>query len=382
MSANAATATFLAVTDRLTLSTPLAAPRSDERDDARALRLWLWVVAALVFLMVIVGGAVRLTESGLSITEWKPVTGVVPPLSHAAWLAEFEKYKQIPQYRELFPDTDLSRFQAIYTWEWGHRLLGRLIGIAFAIPLVLFWWMGRLPASLTPKLLAILGLGALQGAVGWWMVASGLSGRVEVAQERLAIHLLLASLTLAAIVWIAVGLERGSGTATRAPRRLRIIAACLLAFIFVQIGLGGLVAGLRGGLTYNTWPLMDGRFVPPLDHLTRLSPYWSNLLDNVTTVQFAHRMTAYCVLMLAILQVIAVKRAIGRGEAYRRAHIMFGLVFLQVIAGITTLVLVVPVSIALVHQGLAMLVLIAATIHLRRLFADPHAARFTSSSLS
>jgi cytochrome c oxidase assembly protein subunit 15 len=330
--------------------------------------------------MVIVGGAVRLTESGLSITEWKPITGILPPLSHAAWLAEFEKYKQIPQYRELFPDMDLGWFQAIYTWEWGHRLLGRLIGFAFALPLIFFWVTGRLPATLKPKLLGVLALGALQGAVGWWMVASGLSGRVEVAQERLAIHLLLASLTLAAIVWIATGLARESDA--RAPRQLRAIAACLLVSIFVQIGLGGLVAGLRAGLTYNTWPLMDGHFVPPLDHLMQLSPWWTNLLDNVTTVQFAHRMTAYCVLALAILQVIAVKRALGRDGAYRRAHIVFGLVFLQVIAGITTLLLVVPISIALLHQALAMLVLIAATIHLRRLSADSHAARFIPSSAS
>jgi heme a synthase len=370
------------VTDRLTLSTSLPAPRSAERDDARAVRTWLWSVAALVFLMVIVGGAVRLTESGLSITEWKPVTGVLPPLSHAAWLAEFEKYKQIPQYRELFPDMDLHRFQAIYTWEWGHRLLGRVIGVAFAIPLIFFWACGRLRAGLKPKLLGVLALGALQGAVGWWMVASGLSGRVEVAQERLAIHLLLASMTLSAIVWIAAGLDRGSETAASAPRRLRVIAACLLALVFVQIGLGGLVAGLRAGLTYNTWPLMDGHFVPPLGHLMGLSPWWSNILDNVTTVQFAHRMTAYSVLALAILQVVAVKRAIGRGSAYRRAHIVFGLVLLQVIAGITTLLLVVPISVALVHQALAMLVLIAATVHLRRLFADSHAARFTSSSFA
>jgi cytochrome c oxidase assembly protein subunit 15 len=382
MSPVAATATLLTVTDRLTLSTPLAAPRSAERDDARAVRVWLWSVAALVFLMVIVGGAVRLTESGLSITEWKPITGVLPPLSHAAWLAEFEKYKQIPQYRELFPDMDLGWFQAIYTWEWGHRLLGRLIGFAFAIPLVFFWLSGRLPAGLKPRLLGILALGALQGAVGWWMVASGLSGRVEVAQERLALHLLLASATLAAIVWIAAGLKRESEARIGAPRPLRVIAACLLAFVFLQIGLGGLVAGLRAGLTYNTWPLMDGHFVPPLDHLTRLSPWWSNLLDNITTVQFAHRITAYCVLALAILQVIAVKRAIGRGPTYRRAHIVFGLVFLQVIAGITTLLLVVPISVALVHQALAMLVLIAATVHLRHLIADTHAARLTPSSFS
>jgi cytochrome c oxidase assembly protein subunit 15 len=235
---------------------------------------------------------------------------------------------------------------------------------------------------LKPKLLGLLALGALQGAVGWWMVASGLSGRVEVAQERLAIHLLLASLTLAAIVWIAVGLARDPKAGTDAPRRLGVIAACLLVLIFLQIGLGGLVAGLRAGLTYNTWPLMDGRFIPPLDHLLQLSPWWSNLLDNITTVQFAHRMTAYCVLALAVVQVIAVKRAVGRGPAYRRAHIVFGLVLLQVIAGIATLLLVVPISIALVHQALAMLVLIAATMHLRRLTAASHAARFRPSSVS
>jgi cytochrome c oxidase assembly protein subunit 15 len=370
------------VTDRLTLSTALAASRTAARDNAKSVRLWLWSVAALVFLMVIVGGAVRLTESGLSITEWKPITGVLPPLSHAAWLAEFEKYKQIPQYRALFPDMDLGWFQAIYAWEWAHRLLGRLIGFAFVLPLVFFWWSGRLPAGTKPKLLAVLALGALQGAVGWWMVASGLSGRIEVAQERLALHLLLASVTLAALVWIAVGLERETEARWAAPRRLRAIAAFLLALIFAQIGLGGLVAGLRAGLTYNTWPLMDGHFIPPLEHLTQLSPWWSNLLDNITTVQFAHRMTAYCVLALAIVQVIAVKRAIGRGRAYRRAHIVFGLILLQVIAGITTLLLVVPISVALIHQALAMLVLIAATVHLRRLVAESHAAGLIPSSRS
>jgi cytochrome c oxidase assembly protein subunit 15 len=382
MSERARTATPAPVTDRLTLSTSLHAEPAAERGDTSAVRIWLWSVAALVFLMVIVGGAVRLTESGLAITEWKPITGILPPLSHAAWLAEFEKYKQIPQYRELFPDMDLGRFQAIYTWEWGHRLLGRLIGFAFAIPLVFFWVGGRLPAGSRPKLLGILALGALQGAVGWWMVASGLSGRIEVAQERLAIHLLLASVTLAAIVWIATGLERDTEARTSAPPRLRVIAASLLALVFVQIGLGGLVAGLRAGLTYNTWPLMDGYFVPPLDHLIVLSPWWANLFDNITTVQFAHRITAYCVLALGILQVIAVKRAMGRGPAYRRAHIVFGLIFLQVIAGIMTLLLVVPISVALIHQALAMLVLIAATMHLRQLSAEAHAARFMPSSFS
>ncbi|GAC1331914.1 MAG: COX15/CtaA family protein [Beijerinckiaceae bacterium] len=332
------------------------------------MRLWLWLVAGLVFLMVVVGGATRLTESGLSITEWQPITGILPPLSHAAWLAEFDKYKQIPQYRELFPDMELGRFQTIYAWEWGHRLLGRLIGLAFALPLIWFWLSGRLPNGLKSKLVALLALGGLQGAVGWWMVASGLSGRVEVAQERLTIHLLLASLTLAAIVWIAAGLKReASAEPRRATRRLTFVAACLLGLIFVQIGLGGLVAGLRAGLTYNTWPLMDGRFIPPAADLMRLSPWWANLLDNVTTVQFAHRMTAYCILVLAVWHVVDVRVAAGRGPVYRRAYMLAGFVFLQVIVGITTLVLVVPISAGLVHQALAMLVLISATMHLRGL---------------
>ena len=170
------------------------------------LRIWLYGVAALVFAMVVVGGATRLTESGLSITEWQPITGVLPPLSHAAWIAEFDKYKEIPQYRELFSNLDLDGFKYIFFWEWSHRLLGRLIGLAFALPLGVFWMRGALTPMLKAKLVGVLALGGLQGLVGWWMVKSGLVGRVEVAQQRLAIHLLLASLTFAAIVWIASSL--------------------------------------------------------------------------------------------------------------------------------------------------------------------------------
>ncbi|MFZ3327616.1 MAG: COX15/CtaA family protein, partial [Methylocella sp.] len=232
----------------------------------RAVAIWLWSLATLVFLMVIVGGATRLTESGLSITEWKPLTGIVPPLSQTEWLAEFENYKKIPQYAQLFPDMELSGFKFIFFFEWGHRLLGRLIGAAMALPLIFFWAKGFLPPSFKPKLLGILGLGALQGFVGWWMVKSGLSERAEVAQERLAIHLLLASVTFAALVWLAASLMR---RVAQIPERslpgLRWFAGGMVLLVLLQIGLGGLVAGLRAGHAFNTWPLIDGYFWPPLD---------------------------------------------------------------------------------------------------------------------
>lgn len=333
-----------------------------------AIRIWLWSLAALVFTLVFVGGATRLTESGLSITEWKPVLGVIPPLSHADWVAEFDRYKQIPQYRELFPDMDLTRFQFIYFWEWTHRLIGRLLGLSIVLPLVTFWIAGRLPATLKPALVGLVALVGLQGFVGWWMVSSGLSARVEVAQERLAIHLLLASCTLAWLVWLATG----QGRAARLPTApaLRIFAAALIALVLLQIGLGGLVAGLRAGLTYNTWPLMDGRFIPPFEHLSNLSPWWSNLLDNVTTVQFAHRMTAYAVVLAIFVYAAAAFRASKRTG--QRGAVLLALALTQVLIGIVTLVFVIPLHAALLHQAFAM-VLLGTTVWNRRLLVSPNA---------
>ena len=335
---------------------------------ARAVRIWLWSVAALVFLMVVVGGATRLTESGLSITEWRVVTGVIPPLSEDAWLVEFEKYKQIPQYSQLFPNMGLGEFKTIFFWEWGHRILGRIIGFAFALPLAFFWAKGWLSRDLKPKLLGLLALGGLQGAVGWWMVKSGLTGRVEVAQERLAVHLLLASLTLTFLVWLAVGLKPKAAEALgAATSRLRATGTAILILVLVQIGLGALVAGLRAGLTYNTWPLMDGHFIPPLANLTSLSPLWANLVDNVTTVQFNHRMMAYALLALAIWHAFDAARAASGTAAARRARALAGLVLTQAAIGVVTLVLVIPISVALLHQAFAMVVLMMAAIHRRRL---------------
>src|SRR3984893_3625834 len=324
----------------------------------RAVAIWLWSLAGLVFLMVIVGGATRLTESGLSITEWKPLAGVIPPLSSAEWLAEFENYKKIPQYAHLFPDMDLRGFEFIFFFEWSHRLLGRLIGAAMVLPLIFFWAKGLLPPGFKPRLLGILALGALQGFVGWWMVKSGLADSVEVAQERLAIHLLLASLTFAALIWLAASLKRG---VAQIPERrllgLRWFAGGMVVLVLLQIGLGGLVAGLRAGRAFNTWPLIDGYFWPPLDKLTLLTPLWRNFLDNILLVQFQHRMIAYALLALALAQALYASRAAVGSRAVRRAWVVAGLVAVQASIGIGKLVLVVPLWAGLLHQAFAMIVL-------------------------
>jgi cytochrome c oxidase assembly protein subunit 15 len=343
------------------------------RETATSVRNWLFLVAALVFLMVVVGGATRLTESGLSITEWKPVTGVIPPLTQKEWLQAFEDYKKIPQYKELFPDMDLAGFQYIYAWEWAHRFLGRLIGVVFVVPLTWFWARGRLPRELKPKLLGILALGALQGAVGWWMVSSGLIHRVEVAQERLAIHLLLAAFIFSACLWVGAGLGPSTAVAiARGRGRLKFVALLLLSLVFVQMGAGAIVAGLRAGLIDNTWPLMDGVFIPPATELWKLSPWWSNFLDNPITSQLTHRLIAYVLLSLAFIHVVDAALN-ASGKVRRGAVILFGHVALQVALGVATLVLVQDgwagtphVLLALSHQAVAMGVLAVTTLQARR----------------
>src|SRR3954470_2619334 len=264
-----------------------------------AVRWWLISIAALIAIMVLVGGATRLTESGLSIVEWKPVTGTLPPLSETQWTEAFEAYKTIPQYRELNAGMNLSEFKTIFWWEWSHRLLGRVIGAVYLLPFLFFLWRGVLGSELKRRLWLIFGLGALQGAVGWWMVASGLSQRVEVSQYRLATHLVLALLIYAAIVWTLRRLTDRPRPA--APSRLKFTAMALLALTFVQLYFGALVAGLRAGRVYNTWPDIDGAFIPSAARLWFEEPWWRNLFDNTLTVQFEHRMTAYALLALALL---------------------------------------------------------------------------------
>src|SRR5262245_40523628 len=252
----------------------------------RAVCIWLYMIAALVVLMVMVGGATRLTDSGLSIVEWRPVTGAVPPLSEADWLGEFAKYKTSSEYELVNKGMSLVDFKRIYWWEWSHRLLGRIIGAAFLLPLLFFLLRGWIEPKLKRRLWCIFALGAVQGAIGWWMVASGLVGRVDVAQERLAVHLTMACVILLALVWTARSLA--PAPAAVAPmRRQAITATVLLILIVAQIALGGLVAGLKAGLVYDTWPLIDGAFIPAREHLFFLQPAWVNLLDNHLLVQFA-----------------------------------------------------------------------------------------------
>ncbi|WP_274424716.1 COX15/CtaA family protein [Chelativorans sp. YIM 93263] len=324
-------------------------------------RVWLYVVLVTLFALVVVGGATRLTESGLSITEWKPIHGVIPPLTETEWNEEFEKYRQIPEYQQINRGMSLDDFKTIYWWEWTHRLLARGVGFLFALPLAFFWLTGSLEDKLKPKLLGILALGGLQGAIGWWMVASGLVERTDVSQYRLATHLTIACIIFVAVMAVARGLAPHSrGEAVGSTRRF---AGWLVVAVLAQIYLGGLVAGLNAGMAYNTWPLMDGALIP--GGLFTHTPAWINIFENPKMVQFIHRLGAYAVLALALWHAVSAWRAEPGTTHARRAWLLFALVGLQAAIGIVTLLMVVPMDWALVHQGMALIVLGFATAHWR-----------------
>jgi heme a synthase len=339
---------------------------------ARAVGVWLWWVAALVFAMVLVGGATRLTESGLSIVEWKPVTGVVPPLSEPDWQAEFAKYQTIPQYEQLNHGMSLDDFKAIYWWEWAHRLLGRVVGAAFLLPFLWFLWRRAFDRRTGFGLAGIFALGAVQGAAGWWMVASGLTERIRVSQYRLAFHLTLACMIYVALVWMADRLlsaappvQAGKGRGGAPPGRLRWSAAALLALALVQIYLGALVAGLHAGLVYNTWPLINGSIIPSAADLLFGQPLWRNFFENDLTVQFDHRMTAYALCALALFHAVDARRR-GPGPLAAGAGFVAMAALAQAGLGIMTLLFSVPLQLALTHQAMALVVLTAATLHAAR----------------
>ena len=372
--------------------------------------------------MVLVGGATRLTESGLSITQWKPVTGVVPPLNAAEWQAEFDRYKQIPQYARLNPDMTLDGFKSIFWWEWAHRLLARIVGAAFILPGLFFWWRGELKGGLGRQLAVATGLLALEPLVGWWMVTSGLSERTEVAPQRLALHLMIAAATFGALVYAAAGLGEPPKAKT-APRGFAISAWIFAALVFCQLGLGALVAGLRAGLIYNTWPLMGSGLVP--SEAFRPSP-WRAIFGDPATAQFDHRMIAYTIVTFALVQAAAALRLervtvgsnchreersdaaiqgnLGRpttagllrqspsrrtGVSRRlvarnddggstqmqsvsagsplasRAVVLAAVALIQVGLGIATLLALVPIELALAHQALALALFGLAMVHVR-----------------
>lgn len=329
------------------------------------IRIWLYGICLLILAMVVVGGATRLTESGLSITEWKPIHGMIPPLSEAEWLEEFDKYRQIPQYQLINKGMSLEEFQFIFWWEWAHRQLGRFIGVAFALPLVFFWATGRIEGWLKPWLVLGLALGGLQGAVGWWMVASGLVERTDVSQYRLAVHLTLACIIFAYIFWLARRLAPHTEATPQEGQRLSRFGQVVIGLVLVQIFLGGLVAGLNAGLTFNTWPLMDGQIIPA--GLLAMDPAWRNVFENVMTVQFQHRLGAY-VLVLAVVALVVMTLRTNAHKGLRGTALLLGLaVLLQAAIGIATLLLHVKLDVALTHQAMAVIVLGLSVEYLVRL---------------
>src|SRR5271165_2565971 len=344
----------------LTQSAPAAAQRASVEVRA-GVRLWLIAVASLIFLMVLVGGATRLTESGLSITQWKPITGVLPPLSGAEWEAEFDRYKQIPQFAKLNPDMTLDGFRTIFYWEWSHRLLARVVGAAFIPPGLWFWRSGLLKGALGRQVAVATGLLALEPIVGWWMVTSGLSERTEVAQERLALHLMIAAATFGVLIYAAVGLSERQPSAT-APRGFAISALLFGALVYCQLGLGALVAGLRAGLIYNTWPLMGSSWVPG----EAFEPSWPQaMLNDAATAQFDHRTLANVVVAFGLLQAIAALRAAPGSPLASRCVVLAAAGMLQAALGVATLLTLAPIGLALAHQALALALFGLAVAHLR-----------------
>lgn len=321
-------------------------PSFDSAPTSRPVAIWLFAVAALVFLMILVGGATRLTDSGLSITEWKPVTGAIPPLNHAQWLDAFAKYQASGEYKLQNAGMSLAQFQFIYFWEWGHRLLGRLIGLAFALPLVVFWLQKRIPNALKPRLVVLLALGGLQGLVGWWMVASGLVDRVDVLPERLAAHLGLALILFGALIVTALDCLRGRITRPVSPWLLGF-----LALVFTQILLGALVAGNDAGRIYTDWPTMGGALIPHT-YWDPARDLWGNLFHNPAMVQFHHRLGGYAVFIAVLVM------RLRMGPSVRALYMV---AITQVALGVITLMSTAPLPLSLVHQALAV-VLFAKTV--------------------
>ncbi|MCW5721409.1 MAG: COX15/CtaA family protein [Devosia sp.] len=319
-------------------------------DRLRPVRLWLYGLAAFVLLIVVVGGITRLTESGLSITSWKPISGTIPPLNEAEWLAEFDAYKQIPQYSVVHSWMSLDDFKFIFFWEWFHRLLARALGLVFIIPFVIFLFQKRLPRDLAWPLFGLFILGGFQGALGWWMVTSGLTELTSVSQYRLAAHLTAACFLFVALVYVARSLEPGR-VIGRVSAGQMASGFILLVSIIVQIAAGAFVAGLDAGMGYQTWPLMDDAIIPK--GLLIMEPAWRNFFENALTVQFMHRGIAYVIVIFLGYLIWRRARDGGFGGVHAWLPRLGVLVLVQVALGIATLLTSVPISLAIGHQALA-----------------------------
>lgn len=331
----------------------MLAPPLPSRARPGAIARWLWWVSALIVAMVVVGGITRLTESGLSITEWKPLSGAIPPLSAAEWEAEFANYRRIPEYQLLNHGMTLAQFKGIFFWEYAHRLLARIIGLAFALPLIWFWVRGAIPKGYKGRLVALLALGGLQGAIGWWMVVSGLSVRTDVSHIRLSVHLLTALSILAGTVWTALDLRELAADRYARPARLTAIGAVAGLVLFAQLLLGAWVAGLNAGLVTDEWPLMNGRFFPAAEWAAR-SPV-DAIVNDPYVVHFVHRWWAWVVVVALILLARAAKRA-GHPKVARLVHVIFGI---QILLGIATVLTGVRIEVAALHQFVGAILVVA-----------------------
>ena len=337
----------------------------------RQIAYWLFFCAAVIFGMILLGGVTRLTESGLSMVDWKPLMGIIPPLSEADWQHMFAKYKQFPEYQKINMGMSLEAFKSIFMYEYLHRVLGRLIGVIFIVPFLYFYFTNRIKQGLTPKLVIMLIGGGFQGLLGWYMVKSGLVDQPDVSQYRLTAHLGAAVLIFSFILWTAFDLvsER-----TQQPIGLRWFSYSLSGLIFLMILSGGLVAGTKAGYAYSTWPLMGDSFIP--NGLYNLSPLWLSAFEDITTIQFNHRMFAYTIIVLVALFAVKAFRANIQGSARTGLFALIGLLILQVSLGISTLIYHVPIPVAAAHQIVAVAFLSAS------LFISHCLSRASNSSLS
>ncbi len=327
----------------------------------RPIALWLFAVCALLVAMIVLGGLTRLTGSGLSITEWKPIHGALPPLSDSEWNQEFDAYKAIPQYQRVNAGMTLDEFKDIFWWEWAHRNLGRFIGFAFLVPFLAFAFLRRIEPALYPRLILLFVLGGLQGVLGWFMVMSGLQDRVEVSQYRLVAHLGLAVAIYAAMLWTALPLWRGEWPGKSKAHPMLRWAVAIVALVYVQMLLGGFVAGLHAGLIYNTWPLMDGQFVP--GGLFAHTPLWLAPFEDVTTAQFDHRLVAYFVAGAVAALWFVEQRHARTAELTLTSNLLFAAVAVQIVLGVWTLLEAAPVWLSALHQLGAVALLSAALVH-------------------
>ena len=323
--------------------------------DEKSIAIWLLVCCATIFGMVILGGVTRLTGSGLSMVQWAPIMGVLPPLGEAEWQETFALYQQFPEYQKKNMHMDLDGFKSIFWFEYAHRILGRLIGLLFFIPMVYFIVTKKVSKSLLPKLITMFILGGLQGLMGWYMVKSGLVNNPHVSQYRLTAHLGLAFVVYAYLFWVAMGLlfPKSDETSSAIPNKVWLFSWLLLIFVFITAMSGGFVAGLKAGFAYNTFPLMAGQWIP--DTIGVLDPAWINIFENVATVQFQHRILAILVfILIPIFWYLAIK-ATSSPRLKISIHLLLAMVIIQVTLGISTLLLVVPVQLAAAHQAGALL---------------------------